>query len=315
MPTVVTIGAANVDILCYAKRFPRKGYETVLKGMHISGGGSASNVAVGLARLKEKSGFIGKVGDDYFGRFLLKEFKKDGVDTSAVKVEKNVHSGTLLSIVDENGERTMLVSEGANSYLSPKDISKNYVQNAKILSLSSIEGKKVIPAMEKAARFARQAGADVFFDPGFIFIEKGIKELKGILRMTTIGKFNEDEIMELTNARNMKEAAKIVAGYGPKIVLVTLGKRGCYVHSDRTKRIVPTISPSFYKDFETIDKTGAGDAFSAGFIKARLNNWDISRCARFANLVASISITRKGARSVPSIVEIKKIANKTKYEV
>ncbi|NIM03580.1 carbohydrate kinase family protein, partial [bacterium] len=99
--------------------------------------------------------------------------------------------------------------------------------------------------------------------------EKGLKSLQGILNKATIVKFNETEIKELTGKEKILDASETIAEYGPGIVLTTLGKKGCFVYSDSVKKSIDS-----YRKFTPIDKTGAGDAFSCGFIFGDLKNWD-----------------------------------------
>ena len=296
---VVSIGAVNIDLVARVDRFPNPDEETVIRTWDMVGGGSAANVACGLSRLGVTSGFIGNVGGDYFGEVLRDGLRKERVDISRLKVCSG-NSGSVIAIVSKGGERILFAYSGANANLSPENIDKNYVGDAKYIFLSSIEGEQAIPAMGLASRYAKEAGVKVFFDPGYIFVEKGIKQLKGILNNATIVKFNETEIKELTKREKLVDASKTIAEYGPKIVLTTLGEKGCFLYSGSVNQFIES-----YKNFSPVDKTGAGDAFSCGFIFGELKNWDLEKSAKFANLIASISITRVGARSVPYLKELK----------
>ena len=296
---VVSIGAVNIDLVAKVDRFPNPDQETVVRSWDIVGGGSAANVACGISRLGVTSGFIGNVGGDYFGEVLRDGLKKEKVDISCLKVCRG-NSGSVIAIVSKDGERVLFAYQGANAKLHPGNIDKNYIKSAKYIFLSSIEGEQAIPAMELASRYARESGVKVFFDPGYIFVEKGLKVLAGILNRATMVKFNETEIKELTKREKLLDASETIAEYGPKIVLTTLGEKGCFVYSDSVKESIDS-----YREFKPMDKTGAGDAFSCGFIFGDLNNWDLEKSVKFANLIASISITRIGARSVPYLKELK----------
>lgn len=296
---VVSIGAVNIDLVAKVDRFPNPDQETVIKRWDMVGGGSAANVACGISRLGVTSGFIGNVGGDYFGEVLRDGLKTEKIDISCLKVCKE-NSGSVIAIVSKGGERILFAYQGANAKLSLENIDKNYIKSAKYIFLSSIEGEKAIPAMELASQYAKESGVKVFFDPGYIFVEKGLKSLQGILNKATIVKFNETEIKELTKREKLHEASEAIAEYGAKIVLTTLGREGCFVYSGASNKFIDS-----YKEFKPVDKTGAGDAFSCGFIFGDLNNWDLEKSVKFANLIASISITRIGARSVPYLKELK----------
>jgi len=296
---VVSIGAVNIDLVAKVDRFPNPDQETVIRSWDMVGGGSAANVACGISRLGVTSGFIGNVGGDYFGEILRDGLKTEKVDISCLKVCQG-NSGSVIAIVNEGGERILFAYQGANAKLSPENIDKDYIKSSKYIFLSSIEGEEAIPAMELASRYAKESGVKVFFDPGYIFVEKGLKMLEGILNKATIVKFNETEIKELTKREKLLDASETIAEHGPEIVLTTLGEKGCFVYSGSGKKFIDS-----YKEFTPVDKTGAGDAFSCGFIFGDLNNWDLEKSVKFANLIASISITRIGARSVPYLKELK----------
>jgi sugar/nucleoside kinase (ribokinase family) len=296
---VVSIGGINIDLVAKVDRFPNPDQETVVRSWDMVGGGSAANVACGISRLGVTSGFIGNVGEDHFGEVLRNGLRSEGVNISHLKVCSG-NSGSVIAIVSKSGERILFAYPGANAKLSSEHIDKGYVTDAKYIFLSSIEGEQAIPAMELASRYAKEAGVKVFFDPGYIFVEKGLKGLEGILNKATMVKFNEPEIKELTKREKLLDASKAIAEYGPKIVLTTLGEKGCFLYSGSVKKSIES-----YREFKPVDKTGAGDAFSCGFIFGDLKNWDLEKSAKFANLIASISITRIGARSVPYLEELK----------
>ncbi|MCJ7645382.1 carbohydrate kinase family protein [bacterium] len=224
---VISIGGINIDLVAKVDRFPKPDQETVVRSWDMVGGGSAANVACGISRLGVTSGFIGNVGEDHFGEVLRDGLRSEGVNISHLKVCSR-NSGSVIAIVSKSGERILFAYPGANAKLSPENIDKGYVTDAKYIFLSSIEGEQAIPAMELASRYAKEAGVKVFFDPGYIFVEKGLKGLEGILNKSTMVKFNEPEIKELTKREKLLDASKAIAEYGPKIVLTTLGEKGCH---------------------------------------------------------------------------------------
>jgi len=296
---VISLGAVNIDLIARVDKFPNPDEETVIRSWDMVGGGSAANVACGISRLGLTSGFVGNVGGDYFGEVLKDGLKRERVDISRLKVCDG-SSGSVIAIVSESGERILLAYPGANGKLSHINIDKNYIKAARYIFLSSVEGKEAIPAMELASQYAEESGVKVFFDPGYIFVEKGLKRLAKILNRATVVKFNEPEIKELTKREELVAASETIAEYGPRIVLTTLGEKGCFLYSGSVKKSIGS-----YKEFKPVDKTGAGDAFSCGFIFGDLRNWDLEKSAKFANLIGSISITRIGARSVPYLEELK----------
>ncbi|MBS7655807.1 carbohydrate kinase family protein [Candidatus Bathyarchaeota archaeon] len=295
---LIGIGAANVDLIVKIEDFPKLDEEVKILNIQFHGGGSAANVVTGASRLGLKTGFIGNIGKDYFGEFLMKEFEKEQVDASKVNIIEGESSGLALCIVNKLGERVIMVYGGANSKLSSSNIDENYLKKTKALFLSSVEGPKALEAMEYACENAGDAA--IFFDPGCLFASKGLNALKKIISYSTIVKVNEVELKMLTNEENIVKGAEKIKSLGPKIVLVTLGSEGCYALSDEKEFKTPS-----FPQFKPIDKTGAGDSFNAGFLTGFLKGWSLEKAVKFGNLIASISITKLGARSTPSLNELR----------
>lgn len=298
MLDLVSVGAVNADLLIYTREFPKAGQEIAVEKVELHGGGSGANVAVGLSRLGKKTGFVGKVGTDYFGRFLINEFEKENVDISNLKIEEG-NSGLVIGIVDRNAERTLLVNEGLQSTLSKKDIPKDYIQSAKFLFIHSVIGEDVIEPLEIATKYAAEAGVKVLFDPGFIFAEMGIERFRKILENTSILKLNEEETKVFTSSQNIEDSFKVINDYGPQFIISTLGKEGCIVNFENeiTKISVPI-------DLQAIDTTGAGDAFSAALVSSLIDGQSYREACKFACMVGRVSTTKVGARSVPTLEEL-----------
>jgi len=302
MTDVITIGAANIDLMANVHRFPKADDEVAVKRLGIFGGGSAANVAVGVARLGHSSGFVGLVGTDNFGDFLIREFERDGVDTSHVKRIEGT-SGLVFAAVNEESERVLYTTQGAGSYFSKEHIPLDYIKDARFILLTSIEGERVLEAFELAARAAKESGVKILFDPGCMFAEKGIEKLKNILECCYILKLNKLEAKMLTGAED-EEAAKGLLETGAENVVITMGLDGCIVaNKNKIKRIpfVPEV------DVKTIDLTGAGDSFSAGLLTALLENKSLDEAVDFAMQIGSISTGVMGARGTPKREEIKSL--------
>lgn len=295
---LVSIGAANIDLMLYVKDFAKSDQEATTEKSELQGGGSAANVAVGVRRLGKKSGFIGKIGNDNFGKFLIDEFKREGVDISGAKIEQN-SSSMAIAIVNKKGQRILYLNGGVQSTFSKSDVKKDYIQNSTFLSLHSIVNNEAVEILEVAAKYASQTGVSVLFDPGFKFAVKGIEKFRKILTYTTILKLNSEEVKVFTNSDDIQESFKIIRDYGPRLVVVTLGKDGCIINESHTKEIKVPV------DVHAIDTTGAGDAFSAALISALIDKKRFVDACRFANLVAAVSTTKQGARSVPTLNELK----------
>ena len=299
---IVSIGSVNVDLVANVGRFPRVDDEVAVKRLETLGGGSAANVAVGVARLGHSAGFVGLVGTDSFGDFLIKEFEKEGVDISRVKrIEGS--SGLVFAAVNQKGERVLYASDGVGTGFSKEHVPLEYIKDARFLHLTSIDGEQVLEAFELAAKTAREAGVKVVFDPGCIFAEKGLEIMKNIMKHCFIFKANRLETERLTHTEDEKAVEKLLETGAEKII-ITKGLEGCIIgNKDRIKRM--PLAPK--KKVKTIDLTGAGDSFSAGLLAALLENNNLDKGVEFAMQIGHISTCVSGARGTPKRAEVEKM--------
>lgn len=295
---VIAVGAANADILVKVRRVPRRDEELNAESMTIMGGGSAANVAVGCVRLGLKAGLIGYVGRDLFGRMVVDELRGEGVDLSNLKVVEAM-TGTAICIVDGDGERRIIVYGEAGSQLSIRDLDEEYLGKARIVYVSSIKGGCGLDVASTIFECSNKSGVEVFFDPGSLYAIQGLSSLKDAIAMASMVKLNWVEAKMLTGRDNLNEAVRVLKEAGVKSLIITLGVDGCYIASEDLEKKIPT-----YTEFQPIDKTGAGDAFNVGFLFGYLRGWNLEKCGRFGNLIASISVTRMGARSTPRLNEL-----------
>lgn len=304
---VVGLGALNMDHIYQVERILDDG-ETVAKGSIAAPGGSAANTIYGLARLRVNSGFAGVVGDDAEGQILLDDFQRVGVDMSRIKIKPGAKTGSTLCLSDSLGKRSLYVLPQANNLLAMDDLDLGYINQARVLHLSSFvddrQFKISLKLMDKLS-----SALKVSFSPGALYAVKGLKALKPILARTHVLFINQDEIRQLTG-EDIDTGAESCLQCGCRIVAVTLGK------GIRWKTVTAT---SYIRDAEheyiveasnkrvasTLDTTGAGDAFASGFLYGLLNGKGIEECGRLGSLVAQFSITRMGARQgLPTASEL-----------
>jgi len=295
---IVGFGALNLDIILKVERIPNPGEESFVIDIEYHPGGSAANTIAGLATMGVECAFIGKVGDDNYGKILLKDFEKRGVDLSGVKIEKG-RSGVAMIFVDRSGERAILVDPGVNDTIKYDEIKREIVENAKIVHLTSFICKNGEDSFKSQKRVAKEVEI-VSFDPGMPYINRGLEEIKEIISNTTIFMPNKQEIEMLIGER-YDVASKEVAGLGVEIVVVKLGENGCYILKGNEEFRVQSFKT------KVVDTTGAGDAFNAGFLYAWYHGKSIEACGKFGNYVASKIIERIGARGYENI-DLKKIA-------
>jgi ribokinase len=293
---VVGFGALNVDKLFKVNMIANREEEGFVTDFKISGGGSAANTIVGLARLELNTGFVGKVASDMEGKFLLDELREEGVDVNGIAVTTMGRSGKVMGYIDQQGDRALYVDAGVNNQLEYADINLDYVSGTKFLHLSSFVAEKPFDAQKRLINML--SGVQVCFDPGAIYARKGFAELKPIIQRSFAVLPNKLEI-ELLTGQDYREGASTFMDLGAELVAVKLGKQGCYVTDGKESH---TIEPY---QVEAVDTTGAGDAFDAGFIYGLVKGKDLFECGRLGNFVASRCVLAMGARTgLPRLADL-----------
>lgn len=296
---VVGFGALNLDKLFKVNLIANKEEESFVTDFKESGGGSAANATVGLARLELKTGFIGKVANDREGKLLIDEFLRESVDINGVKVAKNGKSGTVMGYIDPKGDRALYVDPGVNDQLDINDINLDYICSTKFLHLSSFVGDKPFKAQKEV--ITKVSDVEVSFDPGALYSRKGLNTIKPIIKRSYVMFPNEKEVKLLTGL-GYKEGARKLLNIGAEIVAVKLGKRGCYITNGKERYLIEA-----YK-VDSIDTTGAGDAFCAGFIYGIIKEKDIFDSGKLGNFVASRCVSAIGARTgLPRLTDLKHV--------
>ena len=285
---VVGFGALNLDKLFKVNMIAKPEEEATVLDFKESGGGSAANTIVGLARLELNTGFIGKVADDREGKFLLVEFLHEGVNINGVVVAENGRSGSVMGYIDMKGDRALYVDPGVNDQIGIQDIKLDYVSDTQFLHLSSFVAEKPLRAQKEL--ITKLSDVKVCFDPGALYARKGLDNIKPIIQRSCALIPNQTEVKLLTGL-DYKQGAKKLLDLGAEIVVVKLGKRGCYVTDGKENHMIDA-----YK-VEAVDTTGAGDAFCAGFIYGLVKRKDLFECGRLGNFVASNCVSKIGART------------------
>jgi len=303
---VVGLGALNIDHLYKVERILKDG-EAVVTETKSSPGGSAANTIYGLAKLGVSTGFTSVVGDDAEGKLLIQDFQRVGVDTSQIKIKSGAKTGSVVCLSDRLGRRSLYVTPGANNLLTMDDLNLTYINQARMLHLSSFaddrQFKILLELMDRLAPSIKLS-----FAPGALYASKGLKALTKILGKTYILFINQNEIKQLTG-EDVINGAESCLKQGCSIIAVTLGKgvklelgKGIsrrtvtatsYIRDAEAEHI---IQPSDQDIVSPADTTGAGDAFATGFLYGLLKGKGLEDCGRLGDLIARFSITKLGTR-------------------
>ena len=267
-------------------------------------GGAPANVAVGIARLGGESAFIGRVGKDPLGEFMLQTLQQENVQTSHMILDPQQRTSTVIVGLD-NGERsfTFMVNPSADQFLQVMDL-PNFQANEWLhcCSIALINNPSRETTFE-AIRRIKAAGGFFSFDPNlreslWASFDDMKKTVMQAVALADVLKFSEEELTLLTDTQTLDEAfEKITALYPEKLIIVTLGKDGARYHLAGKKDIVAG------KALKPVDTTGAGDAFVGGLLAglSQHPNWKeipvLEQILRQANACGALATTAKGAMS------------------
>lgn len=305
---VASIGTLAVDYYGIMKHMPKLDEKTMAEGYEEHPGGVAGNVITQMARLGIDTGWFGKIGDDATGARLLEEFRKDGIDDSHVEVVPGKNSMFTWIMIDGDGHRTITMFPNVLNEFTGEDVRRkhrDYIAGAKVLMVEAcvLPLEPDIAAME----IARDAGATVVFDldvtpSGVEAMNMGtMRDLERAIELTDVFIPCKAAASELLGSDRIEERADELRKYGPDMVAVTLGERGCIVLNGEQRHIVPGF------DVHVVDSTGAGDAFHGGFVYGLLNGLSMVETAQFANACGALCCTSVGARSSASQAEVREL--------
>ena len=296
---VVGFGALNVDKLFKVDRLAHAEEESFVINEEEICGGSAANTIVGLARLGVNVGFIGKIAMDREGDLQLADFSKEHVDTNGIIQVKKGHSGNVMGFVDTKGARALYIQSGINDTITPEEIKINYISQTQFLHLSSFVGELSFETQKKIVETLPD-NVKVSFDPGILYMRKGIAQLESIIKKSYVMMPNSIELELLTGEKDPQKGAAFLLKKGVKIVAVKMGAAGCYVTNGKEDYSVEPFK------VKVVDTTGAGDAFCAGFLYGLLNKKSLRECGKIGNFVGSRSVMKMGARpGLPYLKDLK----------
>ncbi|HHY98316.1 MAG TPA: carbohydrate kinase family protein [Firmicutes bacterium] len=294
---VIVVGELNADIIMRLDSPPEPGKEVLATDSLITLGSSSAICAVGLARLGLGVKFIGFVGDDDLGRFILRRLHGEGIEVEDVEIAKGEKTGFTVSLV-HGGDRALVTEPGVMRKFDLKDEDFPKLSSARHLHISS-------PFLQESLRTAtilREAkvrGLSTSLDPGWDPLDSRWDSLKPAFQHIDILLMNQVELERFSKGKG------IGAIELPRRVIVKLGSMGSTGRWDGE-----TVSqPAF--PVAPVDTTGAGDSFNAGFLYAFLNGYDVQEAMRFGNACGALScMALGGTEGFPRLDQVLKFLGK-----
>jgi len=280
-------GDANADLLIDGIAKLEFEKEKLATDMNLVLGGSSSIFAFNLARLGAKVGFVGVVGDDFFGTFVTERLRWAGVDVRAVK--RLCRTKTGLTIWCQKGrQRAGITYNGTIAMLRARDVSDRELRSARHLHVGAyFLLEKLHSGAAALFRRAKKLGLTTSLDCNYDPAETWDSGIRQVLQFTDVFFPNEIEALRLTNCRNVEDAARKLAKLS-RIVVVKLGARGALVCTGGKLFRVPAVKTP------VVDTTGAGDSFDAGFLASFLKGGSIEASARAGAAAGARAVSAVG---------------------
>ncbi len=287
-------------------------------------GGAPANVLAALARLGRRTGFIGKVGDDQFGRYLKQVLDENDIDTGGLLFSPDVRTTLAFVHLDAEGDRSFSFyrNPGADMMIEAAEVNKEMVKHTRIFHFGSLSltDDPARGATLEAVRYARECGTIVSYDPNYReklwkSEEEAVRWMKEGMRHADIVKLSEEEFRLLAGDMSMEEGSSFLADqFAIPLLLVTLGSEGSYYRYGRESGQIGSFK------VDAADSTGAGDCFmgsflhqflQSGLMPGELNREKLEDMVLYANAAAALSVTGKGAiPSMPRPAEIEELLKK-----
>ena len=284
MPDIIGIGASVFDTLMLVESFPREDTKQQALKTMTQGGGPCATALAAAARLGVSAAYMGVLGDDGYGRYMMDDFQRLGVETSMIRMSPgcvSFHSFVILNTAAST--RTVVWNKGTVPALAPDGVDADAIAKAKVLHLDGHQ----LEAAVRAARCAREAGVIVSLDAGGTY--PGIETLLPLVDFLIP---SEEFALKFTGERDPEAAARLLMSrYHPRALVVTQGSRGGFMLENGEIRRYPCYP------VEVIDSCGAGDVFHGAFLAAWVRGFgDTMACCRFASAVSALKCTHFGAR-------------------
>lgn len=298
MDYVTVIGAANVDILgfstdklIYADSNPGR--------VKICSGGVGRNIAENLTRLEVSTKLITTLGDDMYGKSLLDECKRVGIDMNHCLIRKGELSSTYLALMDNNGEMALGLSDMSTLDKMPEEFIKrktSIIKRSKIILLDTGLPQNLIEYI--LANFKDNL---IFLDPVSVGKAKKVKRLIGGFHTLKLNKIESEFLsdMRTRDPQDLEKVSRYFIDKGVERVFITLGKEGVYYRDgDYANCFKPNA-------VNVLNATGAGDAFMAGVIYCSLNGKEIDYTAKFSSAMSKLTL--QSLDTVSQIISVENV--------
>lgn len=293
MKKIWSLGIANVDIVTQPiTRWPVFGGAVSSDTTELVLGGMALNTAASIAKIGVVPvGLISCLGHDICGEILEKGLTELGVDISHICYTDKANTGNAICFIHPGGERSFVLCMAANNYLNETNIDFDALQEGDILHIGGAmimdgtKGEDLANILKRAKKRQVIISLDTCWDG----TDQWTKILAPCLPYVDIFETNKEEALLYAGKETLEEALSFYAAFNPRVIVVKMGDQGAYLKSDEFTGTIPIFKVN------TVDATGAGDAFDAGFLIGLINGWSVEQAAVFGSAVGAKCVTEFGA--------------------
>jgi ribokinase len=288
-PRIAVVGSANIDLTTFTNQFPKPGETIFGQKFDLGFGGKGANQAVAARLCGAEVFMVARVGSDLFGPATIENFRKQGIDPTHVKQVEGLSSGVAPIFVEPNGQNRVLVVKGANDALKPADVDAA-AETLKSADCIVLQFEIPVQTVYYAIEFARKHGILCILNPA-------PAQPVDLVALKDLDYFvpNETEAETITgcpvkNVEDAKKCAEKLVGAGIRRVIITLGANGSLLAGRDGAEHMPPFAVN------SIDSTGAGDAFIGSFAVFLGEGVPEKEAVRRANLYAGLSTTGVGTQ-------------------
>jgi sugar/nucleoside kinase (ribokinase family) len=295
---LLVVGEINPDLILRGDVTPEFGQvEKTVADATLTIGSSSVIFACGAARLGLRVAFIGKVGDDIFGRFMREQMAERGIDTGGVVVDPAIPTG-LSVILSRGDDRAILTHPGSIAALRYAEIDRRLLARARHLHMGSYFMLDALrPDVPALFADARELGLTISLDTNYDPSERWDGGLREALRYVDVFLPNQAELLATAGTPDLGAALEHMARH-VTLVGVKLGAQG------GAARRGDQIACAAALPVAVVDTTGAGDSFDAGFVYGYLKGWELDRTLRLACACGSLSTRAAGGTAAqPTLAE------------
>ncbi|NFF81801.1 carbohydrate kinase [Clostridium botulinum] len=308
---IFCIGELLIDMVCVDNKGLKYGEKFEKKA-----GGAPANVAASISKLEGNAYFLGQVGSDFFGKYLVELLKELNINTD-MTVEKGSTTIALVGI-DENGERNFDFLRGSDGEYSFDNIDISKISESDIIHFGSATGfldGELKNTYYKLLEYAKSKNIYISFDPNYRDalitddkLDLFVKDCIEFLKNSDFTKLSDEELILITKEEDLEAGVKKLHELGVKVVTITLGSKGTYLSVLGKNEIIPSIK------IKQVDSTGAGDSFVGAVLKQiaevedkkNIGFEEWKNIITFANKVGAITCTNYGAiASMPTLNDLK----------